>query len=205
MEEAADKPIYKWTHHIVSGHTLKHLCAAMVPVFLTLMLAKRSIETERYSSHFFFSFMQWMSLFEGCYVLHFTFFHLLSFSLFHSASNLWLVTSNADEIGKQSNFSLNTNFCFYWGIYDFRQCLPLYVLPPVEFFLLMSHFPNHSYDRTAWKLNSARCYNDSGICCWTLELDCPYYQLLCWEIFRDSHYLQLKYQFVDGVEVIFSM
>ncbi|RVW43471.1 hypothetical protein CK203_095344 [Vitis vinifera] len=41
VEEAEDKPIYKWTHHIVSGHTLKHLCAAMVPVFLTLMLAKR--------------------------------------------------------------------------------------------------------------------------------------------------------------------
>ncbi|KAH8520706.1 hypothetical protein H0E87_001947 [Populus deltoides] len=49
VEEAADKPIYKWTHHIVSGHTLKHLCAAMVPVFLTLMLAKRSIEIERTS------------------------------------------------------------------------------------------------------------------------------------------------------------
>ncbi|XP_065872678.1 uncharacterized protein [Euphorbia lathyris] len=49
VEEATDKPIYRWTHHIVSGHTLKHLCAAMVPVFLTLMLAKRSIETERIS------------------------------------------------------------------------------------------------------------------------------------------------------------
>ncbi|XP_021649267.2 uncharacterized protein LOC110641746 isoform X2 [Hevea brasiliensis] len=49
VEEAADKPIYRWTHHFVSGHTLKHLCAAMVPVFLTLMLAKRSIETERTS------------------------------------------------------------------------------------------------------------------------------------------------------------
>ncbi|KAK2642097.1 hypothetical protein Ddye_023860 [Dipteronia dyeriana] len=49
VEEALDKPIYKWTHHIVSGHTLKHLCAAMVPVFLTLMLAQRSIETQRIS------------------------------------------------------------------------------------------------------------------------------------------------------------
>ncbi|XP_050209789.1 uncharacterized protein LOC126660367 [Mercurialis annua] len=49
VEEAADKPIYRWTHHVVSGHTVKHLCAAMVPVFLTLMLAKRSIETERTS------------------------------------------------------------------------------------------------------------------------------------------------------------
>ncbi|OAY44927.1 uncharacterized protein LOC110618593 [Manihot esculenta] len=49
VEEATDKPIYRWTHHFVSGHTLKHLCAAMVPVFLTLMLAKRSIETHRIS------------------------------------------------------------------------------------------------------------------------------------------------------------
>ncbi|PON68406.1 Senescence associated protein [Parasponia andersonii] len=46
VEEAGDKVIYGWMHHIVSGHTLKHLCAAMVPVFLTLMLAKRTIETE---------------------------------------------------------------------------------------------------------------------------------------------------------------
>ncbi|KAL3515629.1 hypothetical protein ACH5RR_022531 [Cinchona calisaya] len=49
VEEATDKPIYEWTHHIVSGHTLKHLFAAMVPVFLTLMLAKRVIETQRIS------------------------------------------------------------------------------------------------------------------------------------------------------------
>ncbi|XP_043718730.1 uncharacterized protein LOC122666734 [Telopea speciosissima] len=49
VEEAEDKLIYKWTHHIVSGHTLKHLCAAMVPVFLTLMLAKRNIEPVRQS------------------------------------------------------------------------------------------------------------------------------------------------------------
>ncbi|KAL3350120.1 hypothetical protein AABB24_022900 [Solanum stoloniferum] len=49
IEEAADKPIYNWTYHIVSGHTVKHLCAAMVPVFLTLMLAKRDIETNRIS------------------------------------------------------------------------------------------------------------------------------------------------------------
>ncbi|KAK6945607.1 hypothetical protein RJ641_013151 [Dillenia turbinata] len=47
VEEALDKPIYSWTYDIVSGHTLKHLCAAMVPVFLALMLAKRSIEPER--------------------------------------------------------------------------------------------------------------------------------------------------------------
>ncbi|PIA47412.1 hypothetical protein AQUCO_01400227v1 [Aquilegia coerulea] len=49
LEEAEDKTIYSWTHHVVSGHTLKHLAAAMVPVFLTLMLAKRSIAPERQS------------------------------------------------------------------------------------------------------------------------------------------------------------
>ncbi|GER26743.1 senescence associated gene 18 [Striga asiatica] len=49
IEEAADRPIYNLTHHIVSGHTLKHLCAAMVPVFLTLMLAKRETMEERVS------------------------------------------------------------------------------------------------------------------------------------------------------------
>ncbi|TKY71352.1 ceramide metabolic process [Spatholobus suberectus] len=45
--EATDEVIYEWTYHIVSGHTLKHLVAAMVPVFLTFMLAKRSVEAER--------------------------------------------------------------------------------------------------------------------------------------------------------------
>ncbi|GMH14995.1 hypothetical protein Nepgr_016836 [Nepenthes gracilis] len=49
IEEAEDKPIYKLTHHIVSGHTLKHLFAAVVPVFLMLMLAKRTTETNRIS------------------------------------------------------------------------------------------------------------------------------------------------------------
>ncbi|XP_076947461.1 uncharacterized protein LOC143619407 [Bidens hawaiensis] len=49
VEEAIDDTIYNWTNHIVSGHTLKHLCAALVPVFLTLMLAKRDIVTERVS------------------------------------------------------------------------------------------------------------------------------------------------------------
>nr|KYP36485.1 hypothetical protein KK1_042403 [Cajanus cajan] len=43
LQEAADKAIYMLTFHIVSGHTLKHLSAAMVPVILTVMLAKRSV------------------------------------------------------------------------------------------------------------------------------------------------------------------
>ncbi|XP_078434931.1 senescence associated gene 18 [Wolffia australiana] len=45
--EAEDKVVYEWTAHVVSGHTLKHLSAAMVPVFLTLMLAKRTVEPNR--------------------------------------------------------------------------------------------------------------------------------------------------------------
>lgn len=47
VEEAMDKEIYNSTHHIVSGHTLKHLCSAMVPVFVTMMLLRRRIDTER--------------------------------------------------------------------------------------------------------------------------------------------------------------
>ena len=47
IAEAEDKPIYELTHHVVSGHTLKHLSAALVPVFLTLMLTKRTVETQR--------------------------------------------------------------------------------------------------------------------------------------------------------------
>ncbi|CAA7396949.1 unnamed protein product [Spirodela intermedia] len=45
--EAEDVVVYRWTGHVISGHTLKHLSAAMVPVFLTLMLAKRSVEPDR--------------------------------------------------------------------------------------------------------------------------------------------------------------
>ncbi|KAK7359032.1 hypothetical protein VNO77_00976 [Canavalia gladiata] len=43
LQETADKVIYKLTYHVVSGHTLKHLSAAMVPIVLTVMLAKRSV------------------------------------------------------------------------------------------------------------------------------------------------------------------
>ncbi|XP_048527262.1 disease resistance protein SUMM2-like [Triticum urartu] len=50
VEEVADKPIYTWTLHIVSGHTLGHLCAAMVPLCFILMLVKRTrpIQPERH-------------------------------------------------------------------------------------------------------------------------------------------------------------
>lgn len=49
VEEAMDKKIYRLTQHVVSGHTLKHLCSAMVPVFIIVMLVHRRIETERHS------------------------------------------------------------------------------------------------------------------------------------------------------------
>eukprot|EP00249_Psilotum_nudum_P016152 c25681_g1_i2 orf=379-1281(-) len=49
IEESMDKKIYRWSHYIISGHTLKHLCAAMVPVFITVMLLRRSIKIERQS------------------------------------------------------------------------------------------------------------------------------------------------------------
>lgn len=43
LQETADRLIYAGTFHMVSGHTLKHLTAAMVPVILTVMLAKRGV------------------------------------------------------------------------------------------------------------------------------------------------------------------
>lgn len=47
LQETADRLIYAATFHTVSGHTLKHLSAAMVPLILTVMLAKRSVYLER--------------------------------------------------------------------------------------------------------------------------------------------------------------
>nr|GMD91652.1 uncharacterized protein LOC109167172 [Ipomoea batatas] len=47
--ELADKPIYKLSFHRVSGHTLKHVFAAILAVILTLMLVQRDIQTERIS------------------------------------------------------------------------------------------------------------------------------------------------------------
>ncbi|EFJ11664.1 hypothetical protein SELMODRAFT_426141 [Selaginella moellendorffii] len=41
VAEASDNQIYRWTGHLVSGHTLKHLLAALVPVFIMIMLARR--------------------------------------------------------------------------------------------------------------------------------------------------------------------
>ncbi|CAM6086743.1 unnamed protein product [Calypogeia fissa] len=49
VEEALDMKIYRWTKLWVSGHTLKHLCSALVPVFIIIMLYKRSMKNERQS------------------------------------------------------------------------------------------------------------------------------------------------------------
>ncbi|GAU35935.1 hypothetical protein TSUD_69680 [Trifolium subterraneum] len=43
LQETADRLIYTATFHTVSGHTLKHLSAGMVPLILTIMLAKRRL------------------------------------------------------------------------------------------------------------------------------------------------------------------
>lgn len=46
--EALDKYIYKWTNNTVSGHTLKHLFAAIVPVCTIVMLTRRIVRIERW-------------------------------------------------------------------------------------------------------------------------------------------------------------
>ncbi|GBG68860.1 hypothetical protein CBR_g3553 [Chara braunii] len=47
IEEVLDKRIFKLLHFTLSGHTLKHLCAAMTPVCILLMLHRRCVLTER--------------------------------------------------------------------------------------------------------------------------------------------------------------
>lgn len=49
VQEAYDMKFYRWTHFTVSGHTLKHLSAAMVPVVTIIMLYRRSVRIERFS------------------------------------------------------------------------------------------------------------------------------------------------------------
>ncbi|KAG0578880.1 hypothetical protein KC19_4G056400 [Ceratodon purpureus] len=49
IQEALDMKFYRWTHFLVSGHTLKHLSAAMVPVMTIIMLYSRNLRVERLS------------------------------------------------------------------------------------------------------------------------------------------------------------
>lgn len=44
----ADKRVYSVTRYVISGHSLEHLCLAMVPMMLTLMLWFRNIKIARY-------------------------------------------------------------------------------------------------------------------------------------------------------------
>ncbi|XP_002963991.2 uncharacterized protein LOC9655581 [Selaginella moellendorffii] len=47
LAEAFDSRVYHWTRFLVSGHTVKHLSTAMVPVFLMIMLAPPNVKIER--------------------------------------------------------------------------------------------------------------------------------------------------------------
>ncbi|XP_010242820.1 PREDICTED: uncharacterized protein LOC104587065 [Nelumbo nucifera] len=47
--ELADQQIYDLTRQVIGGHTLKHLGLAMVSVFTSIMLAKRSVALKRQS------------------------------------------------------------------------------------------------------------------------------------------------------------
>lgn len=47
FEAVADGKIYRINHYIISGHSLEHLCLAMVPILLTIMLMSRSVKFQR--------------------------------------------------------------------------------------------------------------------------------------------------------------
>eukprot|EP00850_Spirogloea_muscicola_P011965 SM000076S21786 [mRNA] locus=s76:188094:190486:+ [translate_table: standard] len=47
LAELFDRKIYRLTHFSISGHTLKHLLAALVPVCVLYMLAQRAPVTDR--------------------------------------------------------------------------------------------------------------------------------------------------------------
>ncbi|URD86923.1 hypothetical protein MUK42_28556 [Musa troglodytarum] len=50
FEAIADKKIYSASQYIISGHSLEHLCLAMVPIILTVMLWFRSIKIARHEN-----------------------------------------------------------------------------------------------------------------------------------------------------------
>ncbi|CAK9144741.1 unnamed protein product [Ilex paraguariensis] len=47
FEVVADRKIFKVTRYVISGHSLEHLCVAMVPGLLTIMLMLRSTSSPR--------------------------------------------------------------------------------------------------------------------------------------------------------------
>ena len=50
FEGVADRKIYRVNRYIISGHSLEHLCLAMVPVLLSIMLMYRNMKFQRYFS-----------------------------------------------------------------------------------------------------------------------------------------------------------
>ncbi|MBA0730900.1 hypothetical protein Golax_025541 [Gossypium laxum] len=50
MEALADMKIYRANNYIISGHSLEHLCSAIAPVLVTVMLMHRSCRFPRYSN-----------------------------------------------------------------------------------------------------------------------------------------------------------
>ncbi|KAM6541816.1 hypothetical protein CsatB_006263 [Cannabis sativa] len=47
FEAIADKKIYNSNHYFISGHSLEHLCSAMVPVLMSVMLIYRTKKCQR--------------------------------------------------------------------------------------------------------------------------------------------------------------
>ncbi|XVF35335.1 hypothetical protein REPUB_Repub18cG0136700 [Reevesia pubescens] len=47
MEALADMKIYRANNYIISGHSLEHLCSAITPVLVTVMLMQRSSRFQR--------------------------------------------------------------------------------------------------------------------------------------------------------------
>ncbi|KAL5559433.1 hypothetical protein UlMin_035644 [Ulmus minor] len=47
FEAVADRKIYNANHYVVSGHSLSHLCLAIVPVLLSIMLMYRNTKIQR--------------------------------------------------------------------------------------------------------------------------------------------------------------
>ena len=49
FQAVADKKIYYVNNYIISGHSLEHLCLALIPILLSVMLIYRELKFQRYS------------------------------------------------------------------------------------------------------------------------------------------------------------
>ncbi|WJX35361.1 hypothetical protein P8452_23364 [Trifolium repens] len=47
IEGAGDKKIYRVNHYFITGHSLEHLCLALIPFFLSIMLIYREVKFQR--------------------------------------------------------------------------------------------------------------------------------------------------------------